>query len=48
MDYEQVIALVQEQLDHDTSQPAVTAASPQENEDVLNYISLEINRLGGK
>lgn len=48
MDYEQVIALVQEQLDHDTSQPAVADASPQENEDVLNYISLEINRLGGK
>lgn len=48
MDYEQVIALVQEQLDHDTSQPAVTDVSPQENEDVLNYISLEINRLGGK
>ena len=48
MDYEQVIALVQEQLDHDTSQSAVADASPQENEDVLNYISLEINRLGGK
>lgn len=48
MDYEQVIALVQEQLDRDTSQSAVSGASPQENEDVLNYISLEINRLGGK
>ena len=48
MDYEQVIALVQEQLDHDTPQPAVTDVSPQENEDVLHYISLDITRLAGK